>query len=159
MHPKRSKMPSTAAILPSSESTGSKSSRDTFLTLLDKVIMRRDNVNVFIILWSGSQRRLTDGSKKRRKSILSGGRAERSVDWRHRVVTCSLGCDLGRFCFVDFGCVSIGSTSLFASLRRTYSHPRAPNPTMRWVAGSLPSCLCRCMLTLTDLSPRQYSPV
>jgi hypothetical protein len=80
---------------------------DTFLTLVNMVIVLRDNVNVFTTLLSGSERRLADGSKNRQKSIARGGSPERTIDWRHRVVACSVGCDLGRFCLIDFGCVSI----------------------------------------------------
>jgi hypothetical protein len=71
------------------------------------VIALRDNVNVFMTLLSGSERRLADGSKKRQKSIAPRGSAERTIDWRDRVVACSVGCDLGCFCLIDFGCVSI----------------------------------------------------
>jgi hypothetical protein len=84
-----------------------KGGEDTFLTLVKMVIARCDSVNVFITLLSGSERRLADGSKKRQKSTASGGSAGCTIDWCHRVVACAVGCDLGRFCLINFGCVSI----------------------------------------------------
>ena len=84
-----------------------KGGEDSFLTLVKMVIALCDKVNVFVTLLSGSERRLADGSKKRQKSIALRGSQERTVDWRNRVVACSMGCDLGRFCLINFGCVSI----------------------------------------------------
>jgi hypothetical protein len=85
--------------------------------------MGRDNVNVFIIFWSGSERRLPDGSKKRQKSSALRRSAKCTIDWRYRVVACSVGCDLGRFCFIDFGCVSIASVLLSHLRHGKDSHP------------------------------------
>jgi hypothetical protein len=110
VHPKRGKIRNTAPssrLEPSWDGAELKGSQDTFLTLIKMVIALRDNVNVFMTLLSGSERRLADGSKKRQKSIAPGGSAERTIDWRHRVVACSVGCDLGCFCLIDLGCVSI----------------------------------------------------
>ena len=84
-----------------------KGGEDSFLTLVKMVIALCDKVNVFVILLAGSERRLADGLKKRQKSIALRGSQERTVDWRNRVVACSVGCDLGRFCLINFGCVSI----------------------------------------------------
>ena len=97
-----------------------KGGEDSFLTLVKMVIALCDNVNVFMTLLSGSERRLADGSKKRQKSIAPRGSPERTIDWRHCVVPCSVGCDLRRFCLIDFGCVSIAVVLLsgyLASIR------------------------------------------
>ena len=77
------------------------------MTLVKMVIALCDKVNEFVTVLSGSERRLADGSKKRQKSIALRRSQEHTVDWRDRVIACSVGCDLGRFCLINFGCVSI----------------------------------------------------
>ena len=84
-----------------------KGGEDSFLTPVKMVIALCDKVNEFVTVLSGSERRLADGSKKRQKSIALRGSQEHTVDWRDRVIACSVGCDLGRFRFIGCGGVSI----------------------------------------------------
>jgi hypothetical protein len=70
------------------------------------VIVQRDIVNVFVTCCSGYEG-MADGWKGRSHSIAPGGSARRAIDRRNRLIARSMGCDLGRFCFIDFGCVSI----------------------------------------------------